>query len=439
MNGSLFSTETMDPRGTDKTVALTLSQLTQKIKGVLSRDLSAPQWIVAEVSGLKHTDSGMFMDLVEKSNQEIIAKVRATVWRSYLPSVYDFEAATGQKFTSGIEVMLQVSLSFHTVYGLSVSIMAINSSYTLGNIELQRRATLERLVREAGVTLSNGTYTSKNHGLVLPIAIKRIALVGAVGSDGHRDFMDELIGNPFGYRYSVSQFNSRVQGHRSEEEILRALRDIFHRAGEFDVVVIVRGGGSDIDLATFDNFNVAKGCALFPIPVLTGIGHTRNESICDLMAFRALKTPTKVAQEIIDHNASLEGAVDVLLDKVIKTAREQLLAKERDLSGLAQRVFSYAINRIDSVEGKVLDLTRNIFQRVIVQSDETMRIIESQLKVFDLYDPSHVLKRGYALVTNDKGEPVSSPETVGEGEVIEIEFYSGKMKANVNKTSNNNE
>lgn len=236
------------------------------------------------------------MTVEEYENGTKTAEAKAVFWANTYHQIEIFEKATKQIFKDGIKIICQVKVRYHKVYGLNLDVMQIDVAHSIGTLELEKQQTLERLVKENPTTIQlfDGVYRTFNNRLALPLVINKIALVTAPNSDGQRDFQQETKLNKHQYTFFVTEFLTTIQGDNAHKLILEQLQLIEQSEEHFDVVAIVRGGGSQTDFKPFDDYELAKYVAHFPIPIFTGIGHDRNQSIVDLMA-REQKTPTKVA------------------------------------------------------------------------------------------------------------------------------------------------
>lgn len=275
---------------------LTLTELNQQIKGALEELFSENIWIVAEIGELKVNRTGhCYLELIDKpkENSEISARARATIWAWQYRFIKPFfETATGQTLAAGLKVLVAAQVQFHEVYGLSLNITDIDPNYTLGDLARKKAEIIEQLK-------SDGIF-EMNKELILPEIPSKIAIISSPTAAGYEDFLNQLYNNPDGYQFYTKLFPAAMQGTETTPSIINALDLIYNYDDFFDVVVIIRGGGSQMDLASFDNYDLAAHICQFPIPVLTGIGHEKDESIADMVAFKKLKTPTAVAEFLIE-------------------------------------------------------------------------------------------------------------------------------------------
>lgn len=315
-----------------------LSQLADQIEQTLhNRFEGTAIWVIAQIADVKKqvAQRRCYLKFIEKNGSETTAELRGVFWSRAYAQIEEFEKKTGQRFEDGLEITCLVLVKFHGRWGLSLEVQEIEIAYTLGSLELERQQVLERLIRENpnDIRLRDGQYFTRNQSIPLPPVIRHIALITAPNSDGQRDFLRELQQNKYGYAFRVEEFLTQIQGDGAERLIGAKLSEVAARKNEFDVVAIVRGGGSQTDFKPFDTYDLAQMVASFPLPVLTGIGHDRNTSITDLMA-RQEKTPTKVAARLVDHNFDFEQSVLLLRDRLTDIVSERFRKIREELTGL---------------------------------------------------------------------------------------------------------
>jgi exodeoxyribonuclease VII large subunit len=317
---------------------LTLLELNNSIRNALQDAFPETIWVVAEISELKENRTGhCYLELIEKDDltDEIKARARATIWSySWRMIKPYFETTTGQPFTHGIKILAQVSVEFHPSFGLSLNIKDIDPTYTIGDLVRRRREIVRQLV-EAGVM-------QMNKELELPLVPQRIAVISSATAAGYQDFVNQLENNPNGFYFRYTLYEAFMQGNEAVPSILNALNQIFEQEEQFDAVVIIRGGGATADLSCFDNFDLAYAVAQFPLPVITGIGHEKDDTIVDLVAHTRLKTPTAVAEFFISGAARF---YDLILEK------------ERFLVQIVTQLLDEEQERIDELADKFTDAT----------------------------------------------------------------------------------
>lgn len=313
------------------TKPLALSELCDYINDVLRSELTETYWVRAEIASLSTKSGHGYLELVEKPEGSSLpkARMRATCWANIYPMLCAyFEQETGSRLQTGMQVLLEVEVSFHSAYGLSLNILNIDPRFTVGDMARQRQETIRRLTDEGVIDMQ--------HQLSLPTLVQRIAVISAESAAGYGDFCDQL--RQGGFRFTTALYPAIMQGDNAERSILAALDAIAAVEEDYDCVVIIRGGGATTDLSCFDSYLLAACCAQFPLPVLTGIGHTRDVSILDMVAYHALKTPTAVAAFLLDRLTIQQERLDTLRRRLAQTAERQVLIRRHTLEMLAQRI-----------------------------------------------------------------------------------------------------
>ncbi len=318
-----------------------LSQLVEQIQETIQTQFDNEVfWISARIMDVKkyETNRRCYLKLEEYENGIKTTEIRAVFWANYYHEIEKFEKVIKQPFKDGTEIICKVKVRFHKVYGLNLDVMQIDVAHTLGILELERQQTLEKLLKENPKTIQlfDGVYKTYNNRLQLPLVIENIALITAPNSDGQRDFQQEIKRNKHDYTFSVTEFLTTIQGDTAHKLILEQLNLIEKNKQRFDVVAIVRGGGSQTDFKPFDDYELSKCVANFSIPIFTGIGHDRNQSTVDLMA-REQKTPTKVASLFIEHNFEFENSLIDLKTRLADAVKEGL-ENAKDELGHAKRI-----------------------------------------------------------------------------------------------------
>jgi exodeoxyribonuclease VII large subunit len=376
--------------------ALLLSQLLYKIDETLQSQFGYQTfWIKAEITDVKKYESKRwcFLKLVEKKDDQIVAEMKATAWNQGYVFIEQFERLTQQSFGNGLEIVCKVKIKYNIRYGLSFDVLEIDNSFALGQLEIQKQATLKRLVDESNgqITKVDDQYFTPNNRLKLPTVIQKIALITAHHSDGQRDFKNELLNNHYGYSFKVDEYLCTIQGDNAHQNLIEQLNKIAAKIEQYDCVALVRGGGSETDFKPFENYDLAQLVANFKIPVFTGIGHDRNTSVTDLMA-RQLKTPTKVATYLVEHNFLFEN---------------NLL---------------YQLNLIE--------------QNITLKLDRAKQNLFHLNRLLHSLDPLNVLKKGYALVkVNNK--IISNTNQIKNGDVIETLIKDTQITSTVSNVQIN--
>lgn len=477
---------------------LTLSELNEQIKEAIEGAFPSSIWVIAEISELKENRNGhCYLELIEKVGAEIIARSRATIWSyTYRMLKPYFETTTGQFFTQGIKILVQVSVEYHAAFGLSLNIKDIDPIYTVGDMAMQRKEIINRLQAE-------GVF-EMNKEIELPLVPQKIAVISSATAAGYLDFIDQLDNNEFGFKFYTKLFQSTMQGNEAVPSIINALERIFEYEDFFDALVIIRGGGATADLSSFDNYDLAFNITQFPLPVITGIGHEKDDTIIDLVAHTRLKTPTAVAEFLIkgierfydrmlemeneivqltrdsidSHNKELEKAASNLnyaVTAFINKNQSQLTRKGNELqrnvkqfsfqkehelnkvkhevkskvvmwfavskTGISQKrrnlkhVVNESILRQKTVLAHLKDLVKGNSKNMIFREQERIHFNENTIR---LINPENVLKRGYTL-TLKEGKIIKSTKQININEEIETRFADGTVKSKiVKKDSNDN-
>ena len=405
-------------------MSITLLDLQRMVRATLESRFDMPLWISAEISELKLNRSGhCYLNLVEKGVTDGAprAEARAVIWRSaYAATASKFEVATSTKLCSGLRVLVCVVVTYHEVYGFSLQIVDIDPSYTLGEVERRRRQTIAQL-QDDGVW-------DMNRELDIPRPTLRVAVISSRTAAGHQDFMNELRRTP--YNFSVTLFESLMQGDGAEDNIIHALELIAEEETNFDIVAIIRGGGSTSDLALFDSYRIASHVAQFPLPVVTGIGHDKDISVTDMVAHTMCKTPTAVATllaEMADAELStIEHLAQQLRDSVVMRIGNERLHLERSTSELT-RTTQVALNgcnmRLDRAEESIRNESLNRLARERNHLDAAEAIVESS-------SPKRILNLGFAIVRDCMGEIINL-DNINSGDNISIELADGRIESRV--------
>ncbi|MBQ6861218.1 MAG: exodeoxyribonuclease VII large subunit [Alistipes sp.] len=399
---------------------ITLSQLQRQVKQTLTEQFALPVWVSAEISELKVNYAGhCYLELIEKGEDDAIpkAQARATIWRNRYPHLSSyFEAETGQPLTAGIRILAQVLVSYHELYGFSLQINDIDPAFTLGEMERQKNATIRRL-QEEGVW-------EMNRSVELPAVVQRLAIISSAKAAGFQDFTNEL--KKSRYAFHTTLFEAVMQGQSAEESIIDALGRVADRMEQFDAVVIVRGGGSQSDLSCFNAYRLSNHVAQFPLPVLTGIGHDKDQSVVDMVAASPHKTPTAVAAWLVERMADLEGwlegAATQLHETTLRHLREAALGLER-MSGELHRTTK------ETLLTEQLKLNHHALQLPDRVADflarQRMRLEQAE-KLTESRSPRHILQLGFAIVRSE-GRVLKTTSEVAEAHTIEIELNDGTI------------
>lgn len=412
---------------TATTQHITLSELQRHIKQALESALPLPVWVAAEVSELKVNYSGhCYMELVEKSEPTKggtaipRAQARAVIWRSqYAMLASYFEAETGSRLAAGMKILAKVLVSYHELYGLSLQIIDLDASYTLGEVERQKQMTIAQLQRD-------GVW-DMNREVELPLLTQRIAVVSSSAAAGYRDFCNEL--REGGYAFSLTLFDAVVQGQAAEESICRALADVAQHQEEFDVVVLIRGGGSASDLSCFNSYRLCSYVAQFPLPVITGIGHDKDTSVADMVAHTPLKTPTAVAAWLTERMAQQDGWLEEAAMRLAEAATRATQREQLRLERMTGEVIRLGGSYCERAQSRLAMLREQLSAEVARFIDRRQMFLATAEGVVEGRKPDNILRMGFAIVRCE-GRAVSSAEALA-GREVEIELAKGKVKAKV--------
>ena len=466
-----------------------LSELTALIERVV-KDAFAEKtyWIIAEISGLNYYQEKnyYFFDLVEKdeTTNALLTSIKANAWGSSVSKIKDFERATGQKFTSNIQVLVKVSVEYTVKYGLKLNFIDIDHSYTIGNLEKQRQETLKKLLAEnpEHIQLVNGEYITFNKKVPINPVIQHIALISSANAEGYKDFRKVLAENQYKYFFIIDEYLAQVQGESAAQQMVNRLVEIYESHKPYDAVVIVRGGGTPIDFLHFDSYLLSKAVARFPIPIITGIGHSGNQSIVDLMANNPTIAPTKAAEYIIAHNRSFEEKVINFQKSIISktnelTARHQIflnnvnskiIAKTKDILSENTQNLSHIIavivtgtnNFLIHHKERIIPLLNKIIQKTVLMIDgsqfylnkyiytinsSAVHLLSERQYNLNYYinlirhlSPTNVLKRGYSLIYQN-GKIVTDPSKLQRGNEITNLLYDTEIISTVKDKKKSNE
>ena len=451
---------------------LTLSELQLMIRDSLYLALPDWYWVVGEISEIKENFAGhCYLEMIEKLPDEknVKARIKAIIWNNryrFLSSF--FENITGESLKAGMKILVKTKIEYHELYGLSLIISDIDPSYTIGEMAMKRQMVIRKLEEE-------GVF-SMNKELGFPALPQKIAVISSKTAAGYADFMKHLHENSYGYVFYTALFETIMQGTETEQSVMNSLNRIADHPGVFDVLVIIRGGGSQSDLSWFDSYNIAYYITQFPIPVITGIGHEKDLSVTDMVAHRSLKTPTAVADHLVECIAAAESRLDELSEgiaelsrtvikeyleltesyrlKLIPLAKLLISAKKENLANRMIEVINIGRefimragfktenqkSRLVSLAGSytvgkksLIEKEKNEIMKVISKSVANLKLKLEGLQInLKILDPENVLKRGFTI-TSLYGRIIKSAASVNTDDVIETQFSDGKIGSRVIK------
>ncbi len=421
-----------------------LLQLQELLRDLIAAcPMSKNVWIVAELSDVRENGGHCYMELLQKDPDSgaTVAKARATIWANVWRTIRSrFQIETGQPFRSGLQVMVCVTAGYHPLYGMNLNISAVNPQFTLGERERRRREILERLTKEG--------IADENKRLDLPRPTQRIAVISSATAAGYGDFMNQLLNNPRRLRFNVELFPAIVQGPQTAASVIEQLDAIARRADDFDCVCIIRGGGAATDLDGFDDLRLATSVALFPLPVIVGIGHERDTTVLDYIACRRVKTPTAAAEFLIsmgqnelDNLLALGGMLLQITSDSIAGARQQLAyisgslptaplsAIERsarrldNLAATLGRVSATRLMPLNARLDRMADALKNVTANAVANA--TTRL-NGYAALIEALSPKATLARGFSI-TRFNGVAVTSATNIPAGAVVTTELADGTI------------
>jgi len=410
-----------------KSEHLTLRQLNLMVRDAIEMQMPDEYWVEAELAECRERGGHCYLELIEKEDttNTPVAKASAKCWRQTWQMIQPyFERTTGQALRTGMKVLLKVYAQFHEAYGFSWIVTDIDPTYTLGDMARKRQEIIRQLKEE-------GVFDLQRE-LCIPLFAKRIAVISAAEAAGYGDFCRQLEDNEYGFKFEITLFPAIMQGEQVESSVVEALNAIYHSIRDFDVVVIIRGGGATSDLSGFDTLALAENVAQFPIPVITGIGHDRDESILDMVANTRVKTPTAAAALLIDNLRQVlerinnaQQRITLAIHQRIANHKSRLTSLQTLIPALVERTLSNAKHRIELMQNRLPAVT----ERIITNQKHKLSQIELMLQS---YDPQLLLKRGYSI-TLMNGRAIRDPKELKVGDEIETRVEKGTIRSVVKR------
>ena len=436
---------------------VTLYELNRLVSKVIESEMPSEYWVEAELSECRESRGHCYMELIQKDERTAtpIAKASAKCWANKWMLIRPgFERTTGQRLHAGMKVLLKVFAQFHEAYGFSWIVTDIDPTYTLGDMARKRQEIIRQLKEE-------GVFDLQKE-LQLPLFCQRIAVISSETAAGYGDFCNQLANNPYGFQFQTRLFPAIMQGEGVEQSIINALGRIFLEYSDdsedsdipFDCVVIIRGGGATSDMSGFDTLALAENVANFPLPIITGIGHDRDESILDMVSHIRVKTPTAAAALLIDHLKTVLDVINDAQEQIIRLAQQKLTSHKSRLSTFAEilpRLFTNVKTRqearLDSLNSRMTAAIRQsiitqqslinalevkmpiILDRRLMAEQHRLQLIEEKTKSLD---PALLLKRGYSITLHN-GKAVRSPQQLQSGDEIETRLANGTLRSTVIK------
>lgn len=405
---------------------LSLLELNGRVKSTLQFEMSDAYWVQAEISSISPSGQGhCYLELVQKdaTGRNFLAKAKANIWRgTWLKLKPYFEAQTGETLKVGMKVLLQVTVTFHEVYGYSLVVQDIDPAYTMGDMARRRKEILEQLARDGVIGL--------NKELEIPALPHRIAVISSATAAGWGDFRNQLDGNIYGFRFYVKLFPALMQGDDVERSVVSALNAVAARRDDFDLVVIIRGGGAVSELSCFDSYNLAFNIANFPLPVITGIGHERDDTVADVVAHTKVKTPTAAAEFIINRVFDTASELENLTRRMSDAITGRMNAENVRIERLSQKLpslFAVLRARQEQLLETVWIRSVNGVRNLLTSQTHKLEILDKTLAAAD---PAVILKRGYSL-TRAGGRVVKSASDLKKGDRLTTVFADGSVESEI--------
>ena len=405
-----------------------LLELNRLVRATIEDTLCEQYWLEAEIGQIGENNGHCYLEFIQKveGHNTPVARAKAKCWRNVWGSVRPyFEHTTGQTLTLGMKVLVLVHPDFHEAFGFSWIVDDIDPRFTLGDMARRRQEIIRQLKAEGVFDL--------NRELPLPLFTQRIAVISSSTAAGYGDFCRQLEENTRGFRFSVTLYESLMQGEGVERSIISALDKINAHIDDYDCVVIIRGGGATSDMSGFDSLLLAENVANFPLPVITGIGHDRDECILDMVSHTRVKTPTAAAAFLIDRLEQVARRIDDAADRITSYVQHRMEIEKMRLSRAAERIpilFSLVKSKQENKMETLNQRIASAVQRLIDRRRHTLDILEQRTKSLD---PTLLLQRGYTI-TLVNGHALRSPSAVKPGDIFVTRLADGMVKSTVNET-----
>ena len=406
--------------------AITLLELNGRVKSTLQFEMPDAYWVQAEISSISPSSQGhCYIELVQKDStgRNFLAKAKANIWRgTWLKLKPYFESQTGETLKVGLKVLLQVTVTFHEVYGYSLVVQDIDPTYTMGDMARRRKEILDQLEKDGVIGL--------NRELEIPALPQRIAVISSATAAGWGDFRNQLGNNIYGFRFYVKLFPALMQGDDVERSVISALDAVAARRDDFDVVVIIRGGGAVSELSCFDSYSLAYNIANFPLPVITGIGHERDDTVADVVAHTKVKTPTAAAEFIINRVFDSASELENLTRRMSDAVSERMNAEHIRIERLSQKLpslFAILKTRQEQILETIWLRSVNAVRNMLTTQNHKLEMMDKSIAAAD---PVLILKRGYSL-TRLNGRAVKGASDLKKGDRLTTVFADGSVESEI--------
>ena len=401
----------------------TLRQLNLQVREAIEDALPDEYWVEAELSECRENSGHCYMELIEKDerNNTPVARASAKCWRQtwQMTKPY-FERTTGQPLHAGMKVLLKVYAQFHEAYGFSWIVSDIDPTFTLGNMARKRQEIIQQLKEE-------GVFDLQRE-LSIPTFAKRIAVISAANAAGYGDFCRQLEENEYGFRFEVTLFPAIMQGEQVEQSVINALNSIYERIYDYDVVCILRGGGATADLSGFDTLALAENVAQFPLPIMTGIGHERDESILDMVSNTKVKTPTAAAAMLIDNLLRILERLDDAGLRISNAVNQRINSQKIRIASMTSLIPTLALRMVGDQRHRIETIGSRLPIAIERRLTTQRHLLESLSIKLEGFDPQLLLSRGYSITLHN-GRAVRDPQQLKSGDEIETRLEKGNIKS----------
>ncbi len=403
--------------------AYSLFELNQYIKRVMALNFEDAIWIECEISQINEVRGNVYIELIEKSEdtEEIIAKSSASIWmrnklfiKNKLGAIYD------SILSQGIKIKCKVLVEFSERYGFNLNVQDVDPTYTLGQLEIDKQKIIERLKMDGLF----GTNKSKP----FPPVIQNVAVISSETAAGLADFSKQLLDNAYGYDIRYTLFNAAMQGANTERDVVSAFKAIGEGDKVFDAIVLIRGGGSKIDLSFFDNYNIAAQIAKCALPVIIGIGHEIDQTIVDLVSKLSVRTPTAAAEYLINQSLQYETQILTVHDTILQIAKQSIAEHKVNLAEAGPKLHGFYSEKIQAQQNLLERFMDRLSDLVSYQFKEQYKVLEQQEKILDLMNPKNLLSKGYTMIHQNDTLIKSTKEL--SKTAFEITFADGKITIN---------
>lgn len=417
------------PEIVDNKTIFTLLEVTKSIQKTLADRYRSLYWVKAEMNKLNHyKHSGhCYPELVEKKDGKIVAEIRSILWKSDFERINaQFVKLLNEPLRDGITILFQAGISYDPLHGLSLRIVDIDPTFVLGELEKEKKESILRLQRE-------GLFDA-NKRVPFPLIPKRLAIISVETSKGLSDFFKIINNNPWGYKIETTLYPALLQGDKSIPSIIKQLAIIAERTESYDAVAIIRGGGGEVGLSSYNNYSLSKAIAIFPIPVLTGIGHSTNETVSEMVAYKNAITPSELADFLIQkfHNFSIP--LDQAEEKLIYFAQDRFQREKKKLQDFAQILSWTSKNAIKSEQHNIQILSQRLqlfSQHLLKEKHHQLEHIQRLLK---MADPILLLKRGFSI-TKINGKAITSVDELNAGDELQTTLAHGTVTSTITSKS----